>query len=128
MLRKEKTELTAQCKKQQAREHHMEQTLHTASEEVRVKQAQLETLRYEMTAAARRASAESAMLRERVASVELELSATRREADEYHKAAIEKSSELAALDNKATTQLKFIFLIPKKCFEFKKTSEFLSEN
>lgn len=37
------------------------------------------------------------------ANLELELSTTRREADEYHKATIEKNAEIASLESKVIT-------------------------
>ena len=100
ILRKEKMDLTALCKKQQAKLLHMEKTSTEVNEQMRVKQTQIETLQYEMNSQARRNTTEITNLKQTLASAELELSATRREADEYHKATIEKSSEVSALESK----------------------------
>jgi len=53
-----------------------------------------------MKCQARRNSTETSNLKQTIENLELELSATRREADEYHKATIEKNSEISSLENK----------------------------
>lgn len=100
ILRQEKVDLTALAKKQQTKLMHMERLLNENVEQNRQKQAQIETLRYEMGSQMRRATHEVENLRQNVANLELELNATRREADEYHKATIEKASQVSALENK----------------------------
>lgn len=95
-------DLTALAKKQQARLLHMEKLLGEQSEQNREKQAQIDTLKYELGQQTRRTSHEVASLRQTVGNLELELSATRREADEYHKASIERVSEVSALETKVT--------------------------
>jgi hypothetical protein len=99
-LRKEKVDLTAFCKKQQTKLIHIEKILGEQNEQGRLKQAKIETLQYEMNCQARRNSTEASNLKQTIANLELELSATRREADEYHKATIEKNSEISSLENK----------------------------
>ena len=100
ILRKEKMDLTAFCKKQQTKLLHIEKNSSELAEHVRLKQTQIETLQYEMNSQTRRNTTEINNLKQTLANSELELSGTRREADEYHKATIEKSSEIAALDSK----------------------------
>lgn len=79
---------------------HLEKNLTDLNEQVRLKQTQIETLQYEMNSQTRRTSTEVNNLKQTLANLELELNATRREADEYHKITIEKSSEIASLENK----------------------------
>ena len=100
ILRKEKVDLTAMAKKQQTKLVHMERLLGELNEQNRQKQAQIETLKYEMSSQTRRATHEVENLKQTVANLELELSGTRREADEYHKATIERTSQVAALETK----------------------------
>ena len=100
MLRKEKVDLTAFCKKQQTKLLHIEKNSNDQTEQTRLKQTQIETLHYEMNCQARRTATEINNLKQTLANAELELSATRREADEYHKATIEKNSEIASLETK----------------------------
>jgi len=100
ILRKEKCDLTALCKKQQTKLIHLEKNSNDLAEQVRIKQTQIETLQYEMNSQTRRTSTEINNLKQTLANLELELSATRREADEYHKITIEKSSEIASYETK----------------------------
>lgn len=100
ILRKEKMDLTAFCKKQQTKLLHIEKNSSELAEQLRLKQTQIETLQYEMSSQTRRNTTEINNLKQTLANSELELSGTRREADEYHKATIEKSSEIAALESK----------------------------
>lgn len=93
-------DLTALCKKQQAKLLHIEKSSTEITEQMRLRQTQIETLQYEMNSQARRSTTEITNLKQTLANSELELSATRREADEYHKATIEKSSEISALESK----------------------------
>jgi hypothetical protein len=72
------------------------------SEELRIRQTQLETLQYEMSSQTRRSNTEINNLKQTLANMEIELNSTRKEADEYHKAAIEKNSEIAGLETKIT--------------------------
>lgn len=79
---------------------HLEKNSNDLNEQLRLKQTQIETLQYEMNSQVRRTSTELTNLKQTLANLELELSATRREADEYHKITIEKSSEISSLENK----------------------------
>ena len=94
----------------------MERQLSEQTDQNRQKQAQIETLKYEMSAHARRTTHEIENLRQTVANLELELSSTRREADEYHKATIEKVSEVSALESKVLRILNIIKPTKKKKF------------
>ncbi len=53
-----------------------------------------------MNSQTRRTTTEINNLKQTLANLELELNGTRREADEYHKATIEKNSEIASLETK----------------------------
>ncbi|RNA39221.1 coiled-coil domain-containing 57 [Brachionus plicatilis] len=102
LLRKEKVDLTAFCKKQQAKLVCLEKQANDASEKERVKQTQLDTLKYELGCQERRMSTEISNLRTIVQNLELELQTTRHEADEYHKITIEKNSEISSLEHRIT--------------------------
>lgn len=102
LLRKEKVDLTAFCKKQQAKLICMEKQVNDAGEKDRLKQTQLDTLKYELSSQERRMNAEISNLKSIGQNLELELQTTRREADEYHKITIEKNSEISALEHKIT--------------------------
>lgn len=93
-------DLTTFCKKQQTKLQHIEKSSGDQSEQMRLRQTQIETLQYEMSSQTRRTTTEISNLKQTLANLELELSATRREADEYHKATIEKGSEVSALESK----------------------------
>jgi chromosome segregation ATPase len=81
----------------------MEKIFNEQNEQVRQKQAQIETLKYELSAQSRRTNMEVNTLKQKLANVELELSSTRREADELHKATIEKTSEIGALETRVNS-------------------------
>ena len=102
LLRKEKVDLSAFCKKQQAKLICMEKQVNEATEKDRLKQTQLDTLKYELASQERRMNAEVSNLKTMLQNVELELQTTRREADEYHKITIEKNSEISSLEHKIT--------------------------
>lgn len=110
ILRKEKVDLTALTKKQQTKLMHMEKLLNEQNEQNRIKQTQIETLRYEMNSQLRRNTTELNNLKQITANLELELNATRREADEYHKATIEKNSEILGLETKVSLSFLIVWL------------------
>lgn len=62
-----------------------------------------------MSSQARRNTNEISNLKQNIANLELELSTTRREADEYHKAAIKKDTEISALETKVVYHEKIYF-------------------
>ena len=99
-MRKEKVDLIAFCKKQQTKLIYTEKQCTEQTDESRKRQTQIETLQYEMNSQARRLTSEINNLKQKVAHLELELSTTRREADEYHKVTIEKNAEISSLENK----------------------------
>ena len=78
---------------------------------MRKKQTQIETLQYEINSQLRRLTSEINNLKQIIANLELELSTTRREADEYHKATIEKNSEISSLETKVIFKQKFLLAI-----------------
>ncbi|KAI8794762.1 coiled-coil domain-containing protein 57 isoform X1 [Biomphalaria glabrata] len=98
-LRSEKVELAASVKKQQARIAFLENSLENISSQPRQKQIQIDQLTYELSTCRRRYEAEINGLKSRVADLELLLSEARREADEYHRASLERNEELVALGN-----------------------------
>ena len=112
-LRREKVDLTTFCKKQQTRLVHIEKILNDQNEQARQKQTQIETLKYEMNSQMRRSTGEINNLKQILANLELELSSTRKEADEYHKVAIEKNSEISGLETKVLKKKINPFFTPK---------------
>ena len=66
------------------------------------KQATIEQLQYELSSQQRRHTVEVAGLKGRLADLELQLTETRKEADEYYKASIERNLENTALGNEVT--------------------------
>ncbi len=101
-LRKEKVELTSLSKKQQTRLIYTETSLNDSKEQVRVKQSQIDTLQYELNSQTRRYTTDINSLKQKCAEFELQLNESRREADEYHKMAIEKDSEISGLEIKVS--------------------------
>ncbi|KAH9514404.1 hypothetical protein Btru_025159 [Bulinus truncatus] len=99
ILRSEKVELAASVKKQQARIAYLENSLEEISKQPRQKQIQIDQLTYELSSLRRRYEAEISGLKSRVADLELLLGEARREADEYHRASLERNEELVALGN-----------------------------
>ena len=63
------------------------------------RQTEVEQAQYELNAAQRRHTAEVAGLHQRIADLDLQLSETRKEADEYYKANIERNLEVTSLGN-----------------------------
>uniref|UniRef100_A0A1I8GGS6 Centrosomal protein of 162 kDa n=2 Tax=Macrostomum lignano TaxID=282301 RepID=A0A1I8GGS6_9PLAT len=88
-LRSEKTDLLAQCRKQQARIGHLGSQLAECQTEREAADTAAEQLRYELSAQARHHSTESAGLKRRLQELEAQLDESQREADEYYKANIE---------------------------------------
>ena len=99
-------DLTTFCKKQQTRLAHIEKILSEQNEQIRQKQTQIETLKYEMNSQMRRSTGEINNLKQVLANLELELSSTRKEADEYHKVAIEKNADISGLETKVINLFK----------------------
>ncbi|XP_013420877.1 coiled-coil domain-containing protein 57 [Lingula anatina] len=102
-LRREKVELSAQVKKQQARLQFQEASQNKLSKQPREKQLEIDQLQYELGAQGRRHVAEVASLRQKIAELELQLIETRKEADEYFKANLEKNLELNSLQNELSS-------------------------
>ncbi|CAG5122366.1 unnamed protein product [Candidula unifasciata] len=98
-LRSEKVELAATVKKQQARIAFLENSLEETSKLPRQKQIQIDQLTYELSSCRRRQETEVAGLKNRVSELEFQLTEARREADEYHRASLERNEELVALGN-----------------------------
>lgn len=59
----------------------------------------MDQLRYELTTQSRRATDELTALKQRVTELELQLTQTRREADEYFKSGLERNAEATSLGN-----------------------------
>jgi hypothetical protein len=97
-LRKDKVELTSLSKKQQTRLIFIEKSLTDTKEQFRLKQTQIETLQYELNSQTRRYTTEINSLKQKCSEFDLQLNESRREADEYHKMAIEKDSEISGLE------------------------------
>ncbi|XP_041363903.1 coiled-coil domain-containing protein 57-like [Gigantopelta aegis] len=102
-LRSEKVELSALVKRQQVRIQHLESTGNQLSKQPREKQIEIDQLQYEVNAAGRRHQAESASLRQQISDLELQLMETRKEADEYYRASLERNMEVTALRNEVSS-------------------------
>ncbi|CAL1527468.1 unnamed protein product [Lymnaea stagnalis] len=102
-LRSEKVELAATVKKQQARMAFLENSLEDISKQPRQKQIQIDQLTYELSSCRRRYEGEINGLKTRVGDLELQLTEARREADEYHRASLERNEELVALGNQLSS-------------------------
>ena len=63
------------------------------------RQTEVEQAQYELNAAQRRHTVEVAGLHQRIADLDLQLSETRKEADEYYKANIQRNLEVTSLGN-----------------------------
>ncbi|KAL3877357.1 hypothetical protein ACJMK2_035079 [Sinanodonta woodiana] len=96
-FRAEKTELSAQLKKLQARSQHAEGLHEKLAKESQQKQVEIDQLRYESGAQSRRNQAEIASLRQKVSELELQLAEARKEADEYYRGNLERNMEVTAL-------------------------------
>ncbi|CAH1794612.1 unnamed protein product [Owenia fusiformis] len=102
-LRSDKTELSAQLKKHQARNLYLESMVESLSKQPREKQVEVDQLQYELGAQGRRNQAEIASLRQRIGELELQLVETRKEADEYFKGSLERNMENTALGNQVSS-------------------------
>lgn len=81
---------------------HVEKQVSSLTDQSQSKQAQIETLQYELNSQTRRHTAEVNSLKQRIAELELELNESHKEADEYHKSVIQKESEIATLELKVS--------------------------
>ena len=68
----------------------------------REKQVEIDQLQYELGAVKRRTDTEVCSLRQRISDLELQVSETRKEADEYYRASVECNTEAMALANQVT--------------------------
>lgn len=69
------------------------------SRQVRQKQLAMDQLQYELTTQSRRATDELTALKQRANELELQLTQTRREADEYFRSGLERNAEATSLGN-----------------------------
>lgn len=67
--------------------------------QVRQKQLAMDQLQYELTTQSRRATDELTALKQRANEWELQLTQTRREADEYFRSGLERNAEATSLGN-----------------------------
>ena len=67
--------------------------------QVRQKQLAMDQLQYELTTQNRRATDELTALKQRANELELQLTQTRREADEYFRSGLERNAEATSLGN-----------------------------
>lgn len=67
--------------------------------QVRQKQLAMDQLQYELTTQSRRATDELTALKKRANELELQLTQTRREADEYFRSGLERNAEATSLGN-----------------------------
>lgn len=102
-LRQEKLELSTQVKKLQGTVDHLQGSLTQVHEEVRQKQLAMDQLQYELTTQSRRATDELTALKQRANELELQLTQTRREADEYFRSGLERNAEATSLGNQLSS-------------------------
>ena len=62
----------------------------------------MQQLQYELASERRHHETQTTSFKQRIADLELQLIETRKEAEEYHKADIEKSVEISSLQNEVT--------------------------
>ncbi|XP_070579694.1 coiled-coil domain-containing protein 57-like [Ptychodera flava] len=96
-LRADKVEATAQMKKKQARNEHLEAMVNQLTQQAKQKQLEADQLQYEVATQQRRYNSEIALLRQQIAELQLQLAETRKEADEYFKGGLERNLEATAL-------------------------------
>eukprot|EP00062_Callorhinchus_milii_P004534 gi/632943018/ref/XP_007886733.1/ PREDICTED: coiled-coil domain-containing protein 57 isoform X2 [Callorhinchus milii] len=101
-LRAEKVSAAATIKKHEARIVHLDSAVTQLTQQVRQKQVEINQLQYEITSHTQRSNAEIMRLKERVAELELQLSETRREADEYFRGNLQQNLETVALGNEVS--------------------------
>jgi chromosome segregation ATPase len=98
-LRQEKVTTMTVLRKQQTRMEYLEKQLQEMSKAPREKQVALEQLHYKIGAQERQHQVEVSSLKQRVAEAELQAAEARKEAEEYHKACLQSTSEVTALQN-----------------------------
>ena len=76
--------------------------------QVRQKQLAMDQLQYELTTQSRRATDELTALKQRANELELQLTQTRREADEYFRSGLERNAEATSLGNQVIWKLKVL--------------------
>ncbi|XP_029934517.1 coiled-coil domain-containing protein 57 isoform X2 [Myripristis murdjan] len=101
-LRMEKVANTAAFKKQEVRVAHLETALTSLTQQCHTKQVEAEELRLELANQRRRWASEEAGLRQRLATVEMELEEVRREKEEYQKGNVLNNLETVALGNQVS--------------------------
>ncbi|XP_039596281.1 coiled-coil domain-containing protein 57 isoform X2 [Polypterus senegalus] len=101
-LRAEKVSTSAVLRKHEARVVHLESMLSQVTQQARQKQVEYDQLQFEMRNQAKHKNSEIAGLRERVANLELELTETRKEAEEYFKGNLQRNLEAVALGNEVS--------------------------
>lgn len=101
-LRAEKISIAATAKKYEARIVHLDSMVTQLTQQTRQKQVEIDQLRYELTSQQQRTGSEMLRLNERIAELELQLTETRREADEYFKGNLQQNLETVALGNEVS--------------------------
>uniref|UniRef100_UPI003AAEFF66 coiled-coil domain-containing protein 57 n=1 Tax=Centroberyx gerrardi TaxID=166262 RepID=UPI003AAEFF66 len=101
-LRMEKVGNTAALKKQEVRVAHLESALASLTQQCHAKQVEGEELRLELANQRRKWASEEAGLRQRLATVEMELEEVRREKEEYQKGNVLNNLETIALGNQVS--------------------------
>ncbi|KAG7491727.1 hypothetical protein MATL_G00007320 [Megalops atlanticus] len=101
-LRAEKVSNAASLRKQEVRVAHLESALSQLTQQIHSKQVESDELRFELANQKKRAAAEEAGLRQRLAAVEMELDGVKREAEEYQRGSLLQNLEAVALGNQVS--------------------------
>uniref|UniRef100_A0A8C4TKP9 Coiled-coil domain containing 57 n=1 Tax=Erpetoichthys calabaricus TaxID=27687 RepID=A0A8C4TKP9_ERPCA len=101
-LRAEKVSTSAVLRKHEARVVHLDSMLSQVTQQAHQKQVEYDQLQFEMRNQAKHKNSEIASLRERVANLELQLTETRKEAEEYFKGNLQRNLEAVALGNEVS--------------------------
>ncbi|KAG9350303.1 hypothetical protein JZ751_026657 [Albula glossodonta] len=101
-LRAEKVSSVAALKKQEVRLAHLESTVSQLNQQIHSKQLEYDELQFELANQKKRAGAEEARLKQRLAAVEMELDEVKREAEEYQRGSLLQNLEAVALGNQVS--------------------------
>lgn len=102
-LKKEKTELLVNARKQQLRINFLEESLKVSAEKPQKKQIALDQLKYELNVSSQRSQSEINNLKKQISELELQLTEARGAADEYHRANLENNIEITTLKNEISS-------------------------
>ncbi|XP_067941631.1 myosin heavy chain, cardiac muscle isoform-like [Watersipora subatra] len=97
LLRSEKVELTATCRKQQVEIESLKAEMKKLSALPKSAQVELDQAKYELNSVTRRHQTDTASFKQRISDLEVQLESSREEAAEYHKNLLTSNTELEQL-------------------------------